>query len=179
MLHRAALLSIPTAIVAVCIFVKSCEKRHHLSFVPAGLHVTTVLYTEENSAGFGPGGNESGILVYELPESSAAAVQLGGTAHLRMMQDRPRDANDWHGLYKGWQPTPVLLEGSGSNAEKISSYDIEAYLDRYGFGVSLKPEFRNDINKAISEPGAFVGYGRIGILIVIPRSRKVVYIYNG
>jgi hypothetical protein len=51
----------------------------HRKRVPAYLQVSKVLYVKEESWGFGPGGNETGLLVYELPADVAAAI--GGNRH--------------------------------------------------------------------------------------------------
>lgn len=165
----------------VSIFLKSCESAHQLSFPPNGLGVSKVLYATEESWGFGPGGNETGVIVYELPESAAGEIEKNGIAYLeKLSQHRTSSANnDWHGVYRHWMPTPILLEGSDNNTNKTLSYDIDEYLNRYGFGININPQVRREINDAISNSGSFAAYGRIGLVIIIPKSRKVIYAYNG
>jgi hypothetical protein len=168
-------------VFGVSIFLKSCENGRQLSFPPKGLGVSKVLYATEDSLGFGPGGNETGVIVYELPESAAGEIEHKGITYLEeLSQHRTRgDSHDWHGIYDHWMPTPILLVGSGYNANKTLSYDIDEYLNRYGFGISVNPQVRQEINYAISHVGNFAAYGRIGLVVVIPKSRKVVYAYRG
>lgn len=47
---------------------KIYERSFMLSIVPDALGVNSILYREEESWGFGPGGNEAGIRVYPLAE---------------------------------------------------------------------------------------------------------------
>ena len=46
-------------------------RSHRLSFVPEAMGVWRVLYAAEESWGFGPGGNETGIIVYAMPREVA------------------------------------------------------------------------------------------------------------
>ena len=46
--------------------------------VPNGLNAPVVLYAKEKSWGFGPGGNESGVVIYRLTDGSARKVAKGG-----------------------------------------------------------------------------------------------------
>lgn len=57
-------------------------RSHHLSFVPEALNVTNVLYVSEQSWGFGPGGNETGLLAFQLPASVAQQVKAHGADYL-------------------------------------------------------------------------------------------------
>ena len=86
---------------------------------------------------------------------------------------------DWRGIYEHWQPTPILVEGTDSSMNRVMSHNIADYLDRYGFGIEIDPQINQEINNAISTPGSFAAYGRIGLIIVIPKVNKVVYVYNG
>lgn len=36
-------------------------RNHHLSFMPPEMNVSKIIYVEEKSWGFGPGGNETGF----------------------------------------------------------------------------------------------------------------------
>jgi hypothetical protein len=41
--------------------------------------VWNLLYVSEESWGFGPGGNETGIIVYEMPKAVTAALEKRGS----------------------------------------------------------------------------------------------------
>jgi hypothetical protein len=169
------------AILSVFLFgsCKLLERSHHLSFVPEGLSVSTILYTKEQSWGFGPGGNETGLIVYELPDSIAKEIQKVGLGYFTNLPQKKGDSSDSRGRYETWQSTPILLKGSGSGAVTTNSYEIANFLNRYGFGISIDSQIEQEVNRAISTPGSFYANGRIGILIVIPDIRRVVYAYNG
>jgi hypothetical protein len=154
-------------------------ERHRLGFVPPGLGVTTVLYSSEHSWGFGPGGNETGVIVYVLPNGIANDVQSHGISRLSDLSKKTVSDGDWRGRYETWQATPTQLEGSDENTNAVMSYDVENYLNRYGFGIYLDPTVKRQINDAISNGGSFLAHGRIGVLIVAPSIQRVFYIYNG
>ncbi|MDB5588576.1 MAG: hypothetical protein JWP26_3546 [Devosia sp.] len=46
------------------------------------MNVSNVVYVSEQSWGFGPGGNETGILVFEMPASVAAELKDRGIDYL-------------------------------------------------------------------------------------------------
>ena len=169
--------------IALVVSFKLYERQFRLGYVPEGLNVSTVLYANEESWGFPffplPGDNETGLIVYELPDSTAKEIQKVGIDYFTKMPQKAGDSHDWHGRYETWQSTPILLEGSDSGTNRTNSYEIANYLNRYGFGISIDSQIEQEINKAISKPGSFAAYGRIGVLIVIPDIRRVVYAYNG
>ena len=67
---------------------KTFERQHWLSFPPPDLHVTKVLYVQTGDWGFGPGGNETGVVLYELPDHVAA--QLRGTDAISLGVEKRR-----------------------------------------------------------------------------------------
>lgn len=168
-------------VLAICVYAyfKSWEKDYQLSFLPKGLAPSKVLYVKEESLGFGPGGNETGVIVYELPEGVSNEIQQVGIDYLTRMPRQNKADRDWRGIYEHWQPTPILVEGTDSSMNRVMSHNIANYLDRYGFGIEIDQQIKQEINNAISTPGSFAAYGRIGLIIVIPKVNKVVYVYNG
>ena len=48
--------------------VKSCERRWQLGHVPVAFHISEIIYSKEDSQGFGPGAKEAGVVVYKLPD---------------------------------------------------------------------------------------------------------------
>ncbi|MBT9097385.1 hypothetical protein KFZ76_06630 [Methylovulum psychrotolerans] len=49
----------------------------------------------------------------------------------------------------------------------------------YGFGIPIDSLIESELDTAIAKPKSYFAYGRIGIIIVIPDARKVIYAYNG
>lgn len=139
---------------------KSWEKSRQLSYAPLDLRVSKILYKTEESWGWGPGGNETGIIVYELPEISADKILSDGG-------------------YNHWSSTPLLLDGDGGGPNRTRDHEIGHYLNRYGFGIPLDPNVEQEINAALSNPGSYFSSGGVGFILIIPSSRIVVYAYNG
>jgi hypothetical protein len=179
-----------SAIAILCLVLltsfKLLERKHRFSFVPEALGVSNILYANEESWGFGPGGNETGVIAYELPDAVAKEIQRAGVGFFAAMPPKAGDSHDWHGRYEKWQPTPILGDPSWASGELDrknvtvnSPQKIAHYLDKYGFGIPIDSHIEQIVNEAISKPGSFFAYGRIGVLIVIPDMRKVIYVYNG
>lgn len=154
-------------------------ERYRLSFVPTGLGVSRVLYAKQDAWGFGPGANETGVVIYALPEEATAKVQAQGITYLAGLPANTDDQGTWRGRYESWHATPHQLEGSDSHTNKVSSFEVAHYLNRYGFGIDIDPVVQRQINDAISNGGSFLAHGRVGILIVSPSIRRVFYIYSG
>lgn len=155
----------------------SLKERHYLSVLPYELNASKTLYVNQESWGFGPGGNETGLIVYELTNEVVNEIQRTGATKFF---DKGFDG------YRNWQQTPIELtdewEGSRSGGEpelNIQTTKIENYLDRWGFGIDINSKIESEINDAISKPENFYAYGRTGIIIVIPSTRKAVYAYAG
>jgi hypothetical protein len=162
---KLLLVSIVTTILLSIAFT-SWEREQRLSFIPKKLSISNIVYTKEEIFGFGPGGNETGILVYELPDRIASDLEKIGIEYLVDAIAMPENN---HNLYKKWQQTPI------ADLEKI-----ENHLGRYGFGISIDKRIENEIDETISKPGSFFTTGRSGrILIVNPKIRKVFLAYSG
>jgi len=155
------------------------QRAHALSFVPDEISVSRVIYSEEQSWGFGPGDNETGVFAYELTMEVTDQIQNKGIGYFARSVPATNDDDSWRGKYDSWQPTPLQLEGSDENTSKVMSYEVSNYLNRYGFGIDIDPEIRRQINDALSRPGSFVAHGRIGVLIIAPAIRRGFYVYNG
>lgn len=165
--------------------------RHHLRFVPEEMGVWRVRYVAEESWGFGPGGNETGIIVYDLPEATFASLQAHGIDWLRNLP--PNSWSGWQGRYPEWRPTPVPATEFWANPENCAPDrsdfyaithhptcpSIALYMAKSGFWIPFDPEIEKLANDAVFSSGAYYAYGRIGILIVIPAERRLIYLYNG
>lgn len=164
---------------------KSWEEQWHLRVIPYGLGVSKIFYVSEESWGFGPGGNESGIYIFELSSSVAQAIEKDGINYFSKLPKKPRKQGEWRGHYEQWSTTPVSFNQSWSGPESNSEVHVNfvpriaTYLNRYGFGIPIDPAIEREIDEAISKPGSFLAYGRSGVLIVIPRAKRIVYAYHG
>lgn len=72
---------------------KIYEQNFMLSAVPDALHVSSISYNEEESWGFGPGGNEAGIRVYPLPEQVAQQIAERGIDFFSNMSPNQHQRN--------------------------------------------------------------------------------------
>ena len=157
--------------------------KHHIDFVPKDLGVWRVLYSLEKVWGFGPGGNETGVIVYELPKSSAELIKTQGIEYLSTLPS-VRKGKSWQGIYSTWNTTPVSQKHK--NWFEIPTTDnlteepqLENYLDKYGFGIPVKQSVEEQINEVMSKPGNFFAYGRVGTIIIAPKIHRVSFIYVG
>jgi hypothetical protein len=143
-------------------------RRHHLALLPPVLGVSDRLAAFEVTAGWGPGGNESGLILYRMPD--ALAAQLGqGTAPVAEGLD--------------WQATPFVAEGSSDGALGPCAGDacarIDRFLWRYGQGIELPRDVEEMVDQALRTPGSRVGVTRSGLVLLIPGEKRVVYAYAG
>lgn len=180
-------ITIPFSIFLLCsVAFKGCAYNHHLGLIPKGMGVWLVTYTLEESWGFGPGGNETGVIAYALPEGTAERIEEGGIPYLATLKPEvmPNSRNRWRGIYEEWKATPMDAKwvNGKANLEYVGGQDIsgiELYLNQYGFGINVDSDVINEINTAIRNPGSFYAYGRTGIIIVAPKVHKVFFVYSG
>lgn len=149
----------------------------HLRLLPKSLGVTRVLHVEEKAWGFGgPGDNETGVIVYELPAEAARRVEAGGVTYLSSLE---------HSY--PWSPTPIQgdddwLRHDGLNDPRPQGYRprLADFLDRYGFSIPIEDSVLALADEALNTPGAYYASARGGgLLIVAPRARRVVLAYAG
>ena len=81
---------------------KIWEKQAQLNNVPKAFGVSKIIYKAEESWGFGPGGNETGLIVYELPQSTATRVIEDGVSFLEGTRQSAGFGEDWRGHYETW-----------------------------------------------------------------------------
>ena len=149
--------------------------------VPAGLSVSQVMFAREETWGFGPGGNETGVIIFKLPVDIAGKIERNGIAFLH--QYVPTLIVVRHGderpVTLRWKATPVLVEGSGNDTNLTQTYDIEKYLNRFGFGLILNDEVTREINDALSSQGNFVDDNGRRLMVIMPKTGRVVIAYRG
>lgn len=154
--------------------------KNYSSFVPREMQVSGFLYAKEESAGFIPSGHEAGVVVYALPEKTAQEITVGGIEYFAGLSSR-EPSGDWREYYKDWRSTPVVADEDWTKAAgetENAKPDIEQFLSRYALNVALDPATRRMIDDVISSPGNFYSYGRLGLLIVAPEKRRIIYTYS-
>ncbi len=124
---------------------KVLERQFLLQRLPPELGVNVVLYEASEAWGFGPGGNETGVVLYALPNGVADAISEGDLGVLRQ-QDR-------------WKQTPMRRGDD---------------RDRYWFEGEGEA-----IDRAVSEPGNWYARARSGYILIMPRERRVAFVYAG
>jgi hypothetical protein len=158
---------------------KFYERLFILEVVPQALGVQNVSYRLEESWGFGPGGNEAGIRFYSLPEDIALAVGSGGIKYLdRLPPNSDQARRGWRGRYEQWSETPIRGDHWKLNPA-TGLLDVTDYICVYGFCIDIPPERLAQANEIVSKSGSFYARGRIGIIVVSPEQRLVLYFYNG
>jgi hypothetical protein len=146
--------------------------------VPAYLQVSKVLYVKEESWGFGPGGNETGLLIYELPSDVAATIASNGLSFFTD-NDNALRARQQHVSNYDWYPTPVV-PNFGWKGDGVTPASINSFLNRYGFGLDFDQNFIAMADQAKNTSGNFYSYGSGGrLLVVSPALRKVILAYSG
>jgi hypothetical protein len=155
-----------------------------LGLAPAGLDIWLVLYSQEETWGFGPGGNETGVIVYKLPEAAATRVAAGGAPYLTTLSNASESAG--RGRYQNWRATPIsgdeqwLYGDTGARRRAGYRASIDDFLDRYGFRIEIDAAAKALIDEALSSSGSYYAYGAGGSLVIVaPRVRRVILAYAG
>jgi hypothetical protein len=173
------------AVLGLFIAYKAGEYRFRLNLIPAKLGVWWISSVNEDSLGLGPGGLETGVIVYSLPEATAREIRNRG---LNFLAEGQPSITRKAPIYETWHETPIDkgplsweetrdLEGSsGSQTTRIADF-----LNRYGLGVHLAPRLERLIDEAIVSPGNYYFYRQTGggVTIVIPSAQTVVLAYAG
>jgi len=147
--------------------------QFHLGLVPDGIRVSGISYVKEENFGFGPGGNETGLLVFNLENQTVQEIQQQGMGYFAGLRNG-YTADAWH-------QTPLRINNQwASGADSAKPPKIRDYLDKYGFILEFDPRILNEIDSALSSPGSYYVYGRGGLLIIVaPKFKKVYAPYAG
>lgn len=151
---------------------------HHLGHVPGALEVTRVLYVSEEAWGFGPGGNEAGFLAYPLPDDTARQVEAEGLAWFERLQSGHR-SEGWRGRFGEWRRTPVQADRRWQRDPDSGRHEVLQYVCAYGFCIDIDRDQLRAAEHAVNSPGSYYAHGRIGLIVVVPHTRRVYFLYNG
>lgn len=137
-----------------------------IGHLPKALGVWRILYAKEKAWSFGPGGNETGVIVYQLPAAASRRLPQA--------------------LGPGWRPTPVaerqswLVENTFDGRPAKHRSGVIDYIDRYGMAFPMDPKVEAMIDEIIWTPGAYYAYRRgRGLLLVSPKAGRAVFVYAG
>ena len=159
---------------------KLYDRRFALEVVPDALKVDSIAYRKEESWGFGPGGNEAGIRVYPLSEELAGTIeQRGLDFFLNLAPNEDQSSRDWRGLYEDWAETPVKSDQRWKADAQTGHLDVYDFICAYGFCIDIKAAVVDEANSIVNRRGSYYAYGRIGLIVVSPEKRLVIYLYNG
>lgn len=169
-------------VVASWVAFKVSERRFVLNAVPQVLQVTSVLYRQEASWGFGPGGNEAGIRVYALPPEVAQALSQQGIAFFNTApaHQQPPGIGPSGGTRVGpWAATPVVAHDRWPLNKATGRLDIFDYICAYGFCIDIDPAVVAQATAVVNSQGNYYAFGRVGLWVVSPGLKRVLYLYNG
>jgi hypothetical protein len=159
---------------------RSHEKRFMLSFTPDAFEINSISYSKEESWGFGPGGNEAGIRVYPLSAEIAKQISEHGINFLNNMPpNRNQRHRRWRGNYSNWSETPMRPDRRWQPNKKTKNFDIYDYICAYSIRIDIEPKVVAEANAIVNGPGSYYAYGRIGLIVVCPGKKIVLYMYNG
>lgn len=148
------------------------EKNRMLGVVPGALQATSISYNKEESWGFGPGGNEVGIRVFPLPEQVANEISRQGISFFHGL---PPNRNQ----YTNWSQTPINPGHPWDRDKEAGKMDIDDYICAYGFCIDIDHTITKQATEIINSKGSYYAYGRIGLIIVSPDKKMVLYMYRG
>ena len=177
--HRHFSLLLLLLVTSPIVAFKIYERDFMLSVVPDALKIRSISYSEEESWGFGPGGNEAGIRVYPLSEEIANQITERGIEFLNNLPANKNQQNRrWRGRYESWNETP-LKESEYWKRKGKMGLDIYDYICRYGFCIQIDETIAGQAADIINSEGGYYAYGRIGLIVVSPAKKLVLYMYNG
>jgi hypothetical protein len=182
-------------LLGLCVFAagflawKGLVYRDHLRNVPEAMNVWWVRYAWEESSGFGlPGGYHTGIFVYDMPEAVKTELREKGLAWLNTLP--PNSWQSMQGSYNAWRATPVPTTYSWADPAACPPTTSDRYMLGYpkgcpsisglmdGYGLlPFDRDVEVMVNEALFAPGAYYALGRWGILVLIPKRERIVYVF--
>lgn len=128
-----------------------------------------------------PGDETSGVRVYPLSEHMANEVTRQGIDFFKHLPpNQNQQSREWRGIYTNWLETPVSQGRNWKPPEGRLELNILDYLcGGEGLCIDIDRMLIDEVNEIINSPGSYYAYGRIGFIIVSPRTQRVFYLYNG
>jgi hypothetical protein len=184
LLRRLALGCVATVVVLIATpygLFKFAEHQNRMAHVPADLEVTKILYRNEENWGSVllplPGDNETGIMMYDLSEAIAGKIGAEGVSFFNRPENVERRVG-YQRTHSEWHETPIV-DGEGGWSVSKFGRKISGYLNQYGFGIDVDKSVEALVDDAISTPGSFYSHGRTGLVIVMPKLKRVIFAYAG
>ncbi len=141
--------------------------RHALSLVPAVLDVTTIRFKATELMGFGPGGSEAGLLLFDLPDLASRRIAHEGINYLSSMEHLG-EARTGHKDYWKWQQTPAVHP----------VFPIGSKLCEYDDCPDIPLDVQKQVNTITASPGSYFALGRNAVVIVSPSEKTVIVHYQ-
>lgn len=160
---------------------KLSDASRHRSMTPPCLGVLKVIYSKEETWGIGPGSNQTGIVVFELPGDIANDIDQRGRGFFdqcALARTVAASGRKTRTSYT-WQATPVLVEATGADMNNVLTHNIGEYLDKYGFGIAIDRQVEQDIDNALTSQDNWVQDAGSRLIIVMPKASKLVFAYRG
>ena len=167
---------------------KVYEYKFYIDFVPDELGVYNILYTKSEVWGLGPGGWDTSLYIYELPEEAARNIEKQGINYFKLLPSNVQKGSDWQGYYPQWNETPVrveqeVLDRMSEGDKAIYSNKVPEIYPKPGpetpYSIQVDPQIEKLTDDSSSQAGNFYAYGRIGIIIVNPKLRRVIFAHSG
>jgi len=160
------------SLVGMYFYFRTYEQTFYLNHIPQEMGVTKILYQKTDSWGFGPGGNETGVVVFELPENSAKTIESAGRDFFNVISKEDTPRNEYIRKCGDWQESHL--------SDTNTSWTLGSFLNQYGFGVTVDQDIENEINLAASTKGSYsTGCAGGAVIIVAPKIKKVFFVYAG
>ncbi|GEN01942.1 hypothetical protein MRA01_64810 [Methylobacterium radiotolerans] len=150
--------------------------------MPSYLGVESIVYEATDSAGFGPGSNEAGIVIYKIGTYSYNNIKNGGADYLNKqippLDEQGRRTRKYHwnvtpGNFCAIKPRPQEQHSSRCSSDALSF--AGAYLPSFS-----PPKNLVDIaNSAINSPGNYYAYFRSAFIILDMDNRYAIFVYSG
>jgi hypothetical protein len=174
-------------IVAISVFVllplvyKSLEAKFYYNRTPRGAGLGMIAYLQSQSWGLGPGGNETGIVVFRLNRQSARELQEQPSeffARLAEQHAQPNTGYDCR-IYEQWTGTPLEAEREPNDEGQSGPLTWDRFANRYGFGITIPNAYRRMVDRSFAAPGSYYSIGRCGLFIFMPNERTAAYMFAG
>ena len=126
----------------------------------------------------GPGANEAGIRFYALPEAVARKAAAQGIPYFENLPANPdQQSRDLRGQYDGWRETPI--QGDDWKVDPATGLNVIDTICIYGGCLDIAADRLVQTNDIVNKPGSFYARGRVGMIVVSPKQKTVLYFYNG